>query len=195
LTGHIHYDMNIQTMLEVISIPAEAKISSLEALRAVSDTWRHRILTLLIREPLTPSQIAASLNIGRTRVYYHLDILREHGFIRVIEERPVAAMIERTYRACAQRFKVDRQMLAATSSESELNDTQAQLLERAADDLRASSSQSDVLVARSFLRLTKAQASQLRSEIVALVDKYAGASEGDGFEMALGFFASEGENA
>jgi hypothetical protein len=124
-----------------------------------------------------------------------LDILREHGFIRVIEERPVAAMIERTYRACAQRFKVDRQMLAATSSESELNDAQAQLLERAADDLRASSSQSDVLVARSFLRLTKAQASQLRSEIVALVDKYAGASEGDGFEMALGFFASEGENA
>jgi DNA-binding transcriptional ArsR family regulator len=195
LTGFIHYDMNIQTMLDMISIPAEAKISSLEALRAVSDTWRHRILTLLIREPLTPSQIAASLKIGRTRVYYHLDILREHGFIRVIEERPVAAMIERTYRACAQRFKVDRQMLAATSSESELNDAQAQLLERAADDLRASSSQSDVLVARSFLRLTKAQASQLRSEIVALVDKYAGASEGDGFEMALGFFASEGENA
>lgn len=187
--------MNVHNMLDTISLPAEAKISSLEALRAVCDTWRHRILTLLIREPLTPSQIAARLKSGRTRVYYHLDILREYGFIRVIEERPVAAMIERTYRACAQRFKVDRQMLAATSSESELNDAQAQLLERAADDLRASSSQSDVLVTRSYMRLTKEQARRLRSDMVALVDKYANANEGDGFEMALAFFASEGDSA
>jgi DNA-binding transcriptional ArsR family regulator len=187
--------MNVQNMLDIIALPAESKVSSLEALRAVSDTWRHRILTLLIREPLTPSQIAVRLKIGRTRVYYHLDILREHGFIRVVEERPVAAMIERTYRACAQRFKVDRQMLAATSSEAELNDAQARLLERAADDLRASFSQSDVLVSRSFMRLTKARARELRSEIVALVDTYASESEGDGFEMALALFASEGEEA
>ena len=189
----IQYDMNIQNMLHIVELPAEAKVSSLEALRAVSDSWRHRILTLLIRDPLTPSQIAARLKIARTRVYYHLDILREHGFIRVVEERPVAAMIERTYRACAQRFKVDRQMLAATSSESELNDAQARLLEAAADDLRAYSSQSEVLVNRSFLRLTKEQASRLRSEMVALVDRFANANEGDYFEMTLALFASEGE--
>src|SRR5579864_2560422 len=178
--------MNIQIMLDTASLPAEAKVSSLEALRVVSDSWRHRILALLIREALTPSEIAARLKIARTRVYYHLDILREHGFIRVIEERPVAAMIERTYRACAQRFKVDRQMLAAKSSESELNDAQAALLERAADDLRASSSSSDVLVMRAFTRLTKARASELRSEIVALVDKYADSTSddsGDSFEI------------
>jgi DNA-binding transcriptional ArsR family regulator len=190
--------MNIQNMLDIANLPAEAKVSSLEALRVVSDTWRHRILALLIREALTPSEIAARLKIARTRVYYHLDLLREHGFIRVVEERPVAAMIERTYRACAQRFKVDRQMLAATSSESELNSAQAELLERAADDLRAASSSFDVLVSRAFVRLTRARANELRSEIVALVDKYANSNDGgsgDSFEMTFAFFASAGEPA
>jgi sugar-specific transcriptional regulator TrmB len=180
-------------MLNIAQVPAEAKISSLGALRVVSDTWRHRILTLLIREPLTPSEVAARLKIGRTRVYYHLDLLKEHGFIRVVDERPVAAMIERTYRACARRFKVDRKMLAATSSESELNDAQAQLLERAAEDLRASSS-SDVLVSRAFARLSQEQASELRSKIAALVDEYGNSTSddsGDSFEMAFALFASE----
>ena len=184
-------------MLNIADLPAEAKVSSLGALRAVSDTCRHRILTLLIREPLTPSEVAARLKIARTRVYYHLDLLKQHGFIRVVEERPVAAMIERTYRACAQRFKVDRQMLAATSSQSELNDAQAQLLERTADDLRVASSSSDVLVTRAFTRLTKARAAELRSKIAALVDEYGSSADdaGDSFEMAFAFFASERESA
>jgi len=185
-------------MLKIATLPAEARISSLGALRAVSDSCRHRILTLLIREPLTPSEVAARLKIARTRVYYHLDLLKEHGFIRVVEERPVAAMIERTYRACARRFKVDRQMLAAKSSESELNDAQAALLERAADDLRVSSSSSDVLVMRAFTRLTKGRAAELRSEIVALVDPYADPASddpGNSFEMAFALFASEGDSA
>ncbi|HEY7993980.1 MAG TPA: winged helix-turn-helix domain-containing protein [Candidatus Eremiobacteraceae bacterium] len=164
----------------------------------MSDTCRHRILTLLIREPLTPSEVAARLKMARTRVYYHLDLLKEHGFIRVVDERPVAAMIERTYRACARRFKVDRQMLASTSSESELNDAQAKLLERAADDLRVSSSSSDVLVMRAFTRLSKARAAELRSAIVALVDEYTSPmsdDSGESFEMAFAFFASEGDSA
>jgi sugar-specific transcriptional regulator TrmB len=184
-------------MLNTDHLPAEAKVSSLEALRAVSDTCRHRILTLLIREPLTPSEVAARLKIARTRVYYHLDLLKQHAFIRVVGERPVSAMIERTYRACARRFKVDRQMLAATSSESELNDAQAQLLERAADDLRATASSSDALVTRAFTRLTKARASELRSRLAALVEEYASSASddsGDSFEMAFALFASEGDS-
>ena len=161
--------MNIQNMLDMARLPAEAKVPTLEALRIIGDTTRHRILTMLIRRALTPSEIAAKLKMARTRVYYHLDLLKQHGFIRVVEERPVAAMTERTYRACAKRFRVDRQMLAAGASESEVNDAQAQLLEHAADDLRAAAPRSDVLVSRSFIRLSSARADQLRADIGALV--------------------------
>lgn len=182
----------IQNMLD-IALPAQASVPTLEALRVVSDSWRLRILNLLVREPLTPLQIAQRLKIARTRVYYHLDLLREHGFIRVVDERQVAAVVERTYRACARRFRVDRQLLAASASEPEVNDAQARLLERAADDLRTSPAHTEVLVARSFLRLEPAQAVELRSELTALFGRYADLDGSGCFEVALAFFATEGE--
>ena len=192
--------MNIQNMLNIADLPAVAEVSSLEALRVVTDSQRHRILTLLIHEPLTASQIAKRLKIARTRVYYHLDLLKEHGFIRVVEERQVAAMIERTFRACAKQFRVDRRMLASGASESQVNDAQALLLERAADDLRGrptgESPRVDVMVSRSFLRLTPARATELRAALEALVDTYANDSdEGASYEMTLALFPCEQEES
>lgn len=184
--------MNIQHMLDVPVLLAEASVPTLEALRVVSDSMRHRILTMLIREALTPSQIAAELKMARTRVYYHLDLLKEHGFIRVVDERPVAAMTERTYRACAKRFKVERRMLAATSSGSEVNEAQALLLEHAADDLRAAPSRPDVVVSRSFVRLSKSRAEELRAAIASLVETYTSETEGETFQLTIALFASEG---
>lgn len=185
-------------MLNTAGLPALAEISSLDALRAVSDSQRHKILSLLIREPLTASEVAKRLKIPRTRVYYHLDLLEQHRFIRVVEERQVAAMTERTYRARARRFRVDRRMLAAASSESDVNDAQAAILERAADDLRgrhaSDAGKPQVLVARTFLRLNPAQAAELREALIALVDRFSDAREdGDSYEMALALFAGEEE--
>jgi DNA-binding transcriptional ArsR family regulator len=186
-------------MLNIAALPAVAEISSLDALRAVSDSQRHKILSLLIREALTASEIAKRLKIPRTRVYYHLDLLDQHRFIRVVEERQVAAMTERTYRACARRFRVDRRMLAAASSESDVNDAQAAILERAADDLRGrhatDGGKPEVLVARMFLRLKPARAAALRDALVALVDRYADdGDDGDSYEMAVALFAGEEED-
>lgn len=190
--------------MNTLDLPATALVSSLEALRIVSDSQRHGILTLLIREPLTASEIAKRLKIARTRIYYHLDLLLEHGFIRVVQERPVAAMIERTYRARAQRFKVDRGVLAAASSESAVNDAQAGLLERTADDLRAhhdvsngKPTSADVLVSRAFLRLSAQRAAELRAALLDLVDSYGEIADADGtsYELAIAFFATEEERS
>ena len=187
-------------MLNIAGLPAVAEVSSVEALRVVSDSQRHRILTLLIQEPLTASEIAARLKIARTRVYYHLDLLAEYGFIHVVQERRVAAMIERTFRARARRFRVDRRILAAASSESEVNAAQAALLEHTADDLRSRPDakpplgDSDVLVTRSFLRLTPERARELRAALVALVDEYSDDSdEAANYEMTLALFPAPEE--
>jgi DNA-binding transcriptional ArsR family regulator len=193
--------MNIQNMLNIAQIPLVARVSSLDALRVVSDSQRHRILTLLIREPLTAAEIAKRLKIARTRVYYHLDLLEEHGFIQVVGERQVAAMTERTFRACAQRFRVDRGMLAAATSASAVNDAQASVLEHAADDLRARQTPQpdgeadDVLVTRSFLRLTADRAAELRAQLLALVDRFSADGENDGqqYEFAIALFSNPGD--
>ncbi|MBV8489529.1 MAG: winged helix-turn-helix transcriptional regulator [Candidatus Eremiobacteraeota bacterium] len=190
-------------MLNIAPLPAVAPVQSLEALRAVSDSQRHKILGLLIEEPLTPTVIAKRLHIARTRVYYHIDILKKHGFIAVVDERPVAAMIERTYRALARTFHVDRRMLSATATPSAIDEAQALLLERTAEDLRArphatttaASDSEDVLVARSFFRLQPADAHALRDELNALVTKYGNRQRDDAetFELTMALFPTTEE--
>jgi DNA-binding transcriptional ArsR family regulator len=185
--------MIVQNMLnELLDLPAVVQIQSLDALRAVADSQRHRILFMLIEEPLTAAAIAQRLSIARTRVYYHLDILKKHGFIAVVEERPVAAMVERTYRALARTFKVDRRMLSATTTESAIDDAQAALLEMAAEDLRATphAISVEILVARAFMRLSRADAVAMRAELTATYAKYQArtAADGDDYEYVAAFF-------
>lgn len=176
----------------LLDLPAVVQIQSLDALRAVADSQRHRILFMLIEEPLTAAAIAQRLSIARTRVYYHLDILKKHGFIAVVEERPVAAMVERTYRALARTFKVDRRMLSATTTESAIDDAQAALLEMAAEDLRATphAISVEILVARAFMRLSRADAVAMRAELTATYAKYQArtAADGDDYEYVAAFF-------
>jgi DNA-binding transcriptional ArsR family regulator len=186
-------------------LPAVVQIQSLAALRAVADTQRHRILFVLIEEPLTPAAIAQRLNIARTRVYYHLDILKNHGFIAVVEERPVAAVVERTYRALARTFKVDRRMLSATTPQSAIDDAQAALLELAAEDLRATphagssaaDGRAEILVARAFMRLSPADAVAMRDELSATHAKYQArtAFDGDDYEYIAAFFPTGGASS
>ena len=177
-------------MLNTADLPAQGDIATLEALRAVADSQRHRILCLLIEEPLTPTAIAEKLDIARTRVYYHLEILRKHGFIGVVGERPVAAMVERTYRAQARAFRVDRALLAASASA--VHDAQAKLLEGAADDLRAAGD-AEVLVTRAFVRLTPEQAAKLRELLRDVArEEFRDDAAGEWFELVLALFPSGG---
>lgn len=181
-------------------LPALAQVNSLQALRAVADTQRHRILAMLIEEPLTAAAVAEKLRIARTRVYYHLDILKKHGFIEVVEERPVAAMIERTYRALARAFRVDRRMLSATSAVSAIDDAQATLLDLTAEDLRASHQAAPVsgegraaetFVARAFVRLDRRDGEALRAELGDTLAKYSAralSAGGDEYEYAVALF-------
>ncbi|HEV3153737.1 MAG TPA: winged helix-turn-helix domain-containing protein [Candidatus Baltobacteraceae bacterium] len=185
-------------MIQIVSNKAllgEAEITGLPGLRAVADSQRHRILTLLIQEPMTAASIAKRLKINRTRVYYHLDLLEKHGMIRVIERRQVGAVMERTYRAVARSFRVNRRLLASTASPAAIAQTEAALIESAAADARAARDPK-MWVARAFLHLRPADANKLRAELRALLKKYRtrAASGGKQFEVAAALFAIPGDD-
>lgn len=178
---------------------ASAPIESLEALRVVSDSQRHRVVTLLIEEPLTARELAGRLGIGRTRLYYHLDLLEKHGLIRVTETRVVSGILERTYRAVARAFRVDRALLSAHSSEEEVNDAQASILDAVAGDLRARppahrrAAENDVMVSRRFLRLSESRRRELSDRLSALIQEYDDSESGEApeVEVALAVFPAQ----
>jgi DNA-binding transcriptional ArsR family regulator len=170
---------------------ASRSIGDLDALRVMADSQRHRLLSQLIAEPMTAASMSERLRIPRTRVYYHLELLERHGFIAVCGYRD-AGKAERLYRATAATFRVDRVLLG--SAGAALNDARAALLDAAAEDVRRVPPDDDeLLVQRTFVRLSPQRRAAFRAALVALVERYARPDPaGNEVEVVAALFAVPG---
>ena len=86
-------------------------ISTLETLKVASDPTRLHILETLAEAPMTVKQVARALGTSPTKLYYHVNLLEEHGLIVVTGSRVVSGIIEKQYRTRSYSLKVDRQLL------------------------------------------------------------------------------------
>ena len=162
-------------------------VRDLAALRVIADGQRHRILSAVIREALSAAALAERLTIPRTRVYYHLELLERHGFVRVCGYRDERSP-ERLYRATAASFHIDRGLLG--SELAHLNHARAGLLEAAADDLRhVAPDDETVVVRRAFVRLGARRREAFRAALAALIAEYsAGDPAGVEVEVVAALF-------
>jgi DNA-binding transcriptional ArsR family regulator len=173
-------------------IAEEAVVPNLEILRVLADSRRHEILTALMREPLTVRALAEQLRLPRTRLYYHLELLERHGLVRVVHTRMVSGALERTYRAAARTFRVDRRALADSTAAAAIDEAQATILQAVADDLRGRRDVTrDPLVARTFLRLNAGRYAELEARLRALVAEYRNDEDGAPAELAFALFSLE----
>jgi DNA-binding transcriptional ArsR family regulator len=188
--------MNVHMALN--DIPTVVPVQSLEALRALVDGQRHRIVTLLMDDAFTVKELADRLHIARTGLYYHLGILESHGLVRVTDSRLVSGIVEKRYRATARTFRIDRALLSRQASMSEIAATQVSILDAVAADLhlRILSTppvdDADLLVSRAFLRLGTHRRRELRDRLMSVVEEYRDA-DADGVEtqVALALFSTE----
>jgi hypothetical protein len=121
-------------------------------------------------------------------MYYHLELLEEHGLIREVGFDGSNGAPERCFRATAQQYRVDRSLLKLHATESQILDAQAEILEKSADDLRASNSK-EPLVTRGFLQLSSKRGSELRQRLIDLLDEYRDPDDGArGLEYAIALF-------
>lgn len=86
-------------------------IATLEALKVFSDPLRQQIIETLLDGSKTVKQIAADLDLAPTKLYYHVNLLEEHGLIQVTETRIVSGIIEKHYLAAAREFAIERTLL------------------------------------------------------------------------------------
>src|ERR1700750_802967 len=81
------------------------KIDSAEAIKALADPLRLRVLTLLMRDherTWTVKEIATELGQSVTKLYHHVNLLEQVGLIRDVETRLVSGIVEHRY-ASGQR--------------------------------------------------------------------------------------------
>jgi len=177
-------------------IAPEVPIGDLETLRLLASGRRHAIVSALMPQAMTAKELAAHLGTVPTKLYYHLNILESAGIIRVAEERIVSGIVERSYRAAARAFVVDRSLLSA--NEADVADAQAVILDETAAEYRkqrrrpASATETvEPLIARSYLRCSpqKLQALQARlSELFADADD-SDDGTGEAVCLTVAFFA------
>lgn len=76
----------------------EILIDDLEGFRVIDNPLRQRILHLS-RNPKSVREIAEGLGVPVTRLYYHINMLEEAGFLEISEVRKVGAQLERIYQS------------------------------------------------------------------------------------------------
>ena len=81
-------------------LAAELVIDDVEQLKVLSDALRLQLLDVLSDEAergATAKELAEALGTKQTKLYRHLALLEEHGFIRVVETRLVSGILEKRY--------------------------------------------------------------------------------------------------
>lgn len=95
------------------STPADVRvIADLNVLKVVADPLRLQLLEILRKDAQSVKQIAQTLKYPAKKLYYHVNLLEEHGLIRVVDTQIVSGIIEKYYQATAQRLTVDHGLLS-----------------------------------------------------------------------------------
>lgn len=89
----------------------ELVIDNLETLKVIADQMRKRILEQFDK-PSTVKEVAHMLGTSPSKLYYHVNLLEEHGLLVVTDTRIVSGIIEKQYQAAARTFRVKAGLLS-----------------------------------------------------------------------------------
>ena len=168
-------------------------IDDLKALKVVADPTRAAIVELLT-EPRSVSQLASALDVPRTRLYHHIALLEENGFVEQVAERRVGALMERIYALTAKSFRPSARLLRSGDVDALttlLFDTTKADVQRAIAageiDLEQRGDLRTVAAGRSIGFLSEERAADFIRELEALVERFdaAHAAETDARPYAL----------
>lgn len=106
-----------QTVEESSEVEKEYVVTSLETLKVMADPVRLHILESLVGHPMTVKELAKRLGTPAAKLYYHINLMEEHGLIKVVSQRIVSGILEKQYRTRAKSFDIDKGLLALGGSQ------------------------------------------------------------------------------
>jgi DNA-binding transcriptional ArsR family regulator len=158
-------------------------IDDLATLKAISDPTRVAIIELLA-EPRSVTQLAEALEVPRTRLYHHIELLQSKGLIQQVEERRVGALTERIYALTAKVFRPSARLLKRGDQGSRVDALMTLVFDTTKSDLRRAIVSGDarlgageIGVGRTIANLSPARATEFLRELEALVARYDDAHE------------------
>jgi DNA-binding transcriptional ArsR family regulator len=157
-------------------------IDDLETLKVLADPTRAAILELLA-ETRSVTQLAAALEVPRTRLYHHIELLQSKGLIEQVAERRVGALTERLYALTAKVFRPSARLLRSGDAHGRVEAITTLLFDTTKSDLGRSVASGELELderggvrraglGRSIAHLSPEQAAEFISELEALVARF-----------------------
>jgi DNA-binding transcriptional ArsR family regulator len=179
-------------------------IDDLETLKLIADPTRAAIIELLA-EPQSVTQLAAALDVPRTRLYHHIELLQSKGLVAQVDERRVGALTERIYALTAKVFRPSTRLLRSGDVEERVDALTTLLFDTTKSDVRRSIASGDAALdqggdvpqlgaGRSIAFLTPETAAAFITELEALVarfdDAHKGAADARPFALVWALYPS-----
>lgn len=149
-------------------------IEDLATLRLLSDPLRLRLIEELGVAPTTVKALARAMDMKPNRLYYHVNLLEEHGLVKVTQTRIVSGIVERTYALVAKHFAVSEALSLPVDVKREVTDTLLRVVSAElgdAVDAEARGGPANT-VGRMQLWLTEDEREAFKRELGDLLDKY-----------------------
>jgi DNA-binding transcriptional ArsR family regulator len=161
------------------------EVRSQVQLRAVADSTRRRILSLLRERAASTTELAEALGQPKGTVGHHVKVLEEAKLIRVVRTRKVRAMTERYYGRLARLYRI----VADDSEPYDPAGMGALMLRQAADEVAPDAGKDDdpsslVVV---HARVSQRDARRFTQRLEELASDFQSADEED--EWFFGFVA------
>jgi DNA-binding transcriptional ArsR family regulator len=182
-------------------VPDFKVIDDLATLKLLSDPLRLRLLEELGAQPTTVKVLAKALNLKPNRLYYHVNLLEEHGLIRVTDTRIVSGIVEKTYGLVAKHFAVAEDLAMPIDLKREVANTLFRVVGAElgdALDAEAKGGPANV-VGRMQLWLTEDERAGFEKQLAELLEQYgAGAhhrddAEADRYTLLFALYAPVGD--
>lgn len=142
-----------------------------ERVRALVDPVRTQILDLVLDRAATVTELAGALDRPKSSVAHHVEVLVEHGFLKIVRTRRVRAIEERFFGRTARRFIVGPAGMTDGTQFPSL------LAEALADT--ASADPSEIMTTLRYARIPSRVAGEFFARVTALADEFS-ALERDG---------------
>lgn len=157
-------------------------IDDAETLRLIADPTRSAIIELLV-EPHSVTQLAGALDVPRTRLYHHIELLQSNGLVEQVDQRRVGSLTERVYALTAKVFRPSRRLLQSGDVEERVDSLTALLFDTTKTDLRRSIASGEAALdqdddprrlglGRSIAFLAPERAAEFITELEALVARF-----------------------
>ncbi len=96
-------------------------------LEALANPIRSRILRRA-RQPITVAELAEVLDVPKTRLYYHVNLLVEEGMLEQVDQRKSGARIEKIYLRTAASYQVGEGLVEAIGDARKAAEAMASVL-------------------------------------------------------------------